>query len=418
MRKTLWTRLSRQLTVKRTLRFAASLGLILTAAISGLDRALAHPTVQIDVQEAPKDSTVDALAVLRRADEATRKVQNVVYEACFEGRGPISERVPKIQGRAHLAKLPTGKFAFAFKGRAKLSDGEKKVKFHCGSDRRQTWAFEEEAQVVRVTKTLYSRELLGVALYLWMREYCLPEPFGDELEALATEIIGREKVEGEPCVVVSVVYRDHAGIARWAFSEKDGLPRRVERVLPGTEQASSTVLTLSNLEVSDESQLDSFTPDVPAGWEVEEILVEEPELMSPGEQAPEFRLRSAIGEKLELADRKGKPTLLFFWATWCSNCKDALPRLQKLNDRFADRGLEVWAISTWDFGNPAGLFEEKELTIELLLEGDRVAKDYGVGVVPTTFLIDGSGRIEHVEVGFDAKSEARFAKSLRALTEK
>ncbi len=356
---------------------------------------------------------------MKRADEATRAVRGVKYQAQFAGRGSIAKKIPAIEGKAQIAKFgQSGKSLIAFRGVARLSSKNREIAFDCGSDREMSFAIDHDACRMRVTREPFSRELLGVGLYLWMREFGLLEPFADELRALEMEVVGREEIAGEPCTIVHVVYQDHAGIARWAFSDRDALPRRVERILPGGEPEASTVLTLTQLEILDQVDPAEFRPKRPNGYELEEILVETPRLLTVGETAPDFRLRSPAGEKLALSDRRGQVTLLFFWATWCVSCKDALPRIQKLNDRFEDEKYSTWAISTWDFGDPISFFEERGYGFELLLSGDDIASRYGLSVVPTAVLVDGEGRIANVEVGFDAKTEARLAKSIRHLVDR
>lgn len=62
---------------------------------------------------------------------------------------------------------------------------------------------------------------------------------------------------------------------------------------------------------------------------------------------PTFWSRSFVrpeGGELKLADFRGKPLLVNFWATWCPPCRKAIPSLKLVYDRFKAQGL-VLAIS-------------------------------------------------------------------------
>jgi thiol-disulfide isomerase/thioredoxin len=54
---------------------------------------------------------------------------------------------------------------------------------------------------------------------------------------------------------------------------------------------------------------------------------------APGKLAPNFRLRTSDGEEIVLADLRGRPVLVNFWATWCLFCVTEMPAL----DEFARR---------------------------------------------------------------------------------
>ena len=67
--------------------------------------------------------------------------------------------------------------------------------------------------------------------------------------------------------------------------------------------------------------------------------------------APAFELSrlDASGGKLSLADLKGKPVIVNFWASWCIPCKDEAPALQKTYEKYRAQGLTVLGIDAQDF---------------------------------------------------------------------
>ena len=66
--------------------------------------------------------------------------------------------------------------------------------------------------------------------------------------------------------------------------------------------------------------------------------------MKPGQEAPDFELQDATGQKLSLRSLRGKPVLLNFWATWCAPCVEEMPSLENLAGRVGD-SLHVVTVS-------------------------------------------------------------------------
>jgi peroxiredoxin len=63
-----------------------------------------------------------------------------------------------------------------------------------------------------------------------------------------------------------------------------------------------------------------------------------------GGQAPDFTLQTADGGTVRLADLKGQPVFINFWATWCDPCREEMPAMQAVYDQYKDRGLVILAI--------------------------------------------------------------------------
>src|SRR5438874_1268118 len=63
-----------------------------------------------------------------------------------------------------------------------------------------------------------------------------------------------------------------------------------------------------------------------------------------GGQAPDFTLQSVGGGPIRLADLKGKPVFINFWATWCEPCREEMPAMQAVYEQYRDRGLIILAI--------------------------------------------------------------------------
>ncbi|MCL1057591.1 TlpA family protein disulfide reductase [Shewanella gelidimarina] len=111
--------------------------------------------------------------------------------------------------------------------------------------------------------------------------------------------------------------------------------------------------------------------------------------------ATDFSLKDASGQLHSLADYKGKPLILHFWATWCPYCKKLQPGLEKIRHDNQQSDLQVLAISfnEDDGANPAETLLARGIQFPTLVNGDKVAADYGVSGTPTTFFINRFGEV-------------------------
>jgi len=120
--------------------------------------------------------------------------------------------------------------------------------------------------------------------------------------------------------------------------------------------------------------------------------------------APDFTLKDASGASVKLSDYKGKVVILDFWATWCGPCKIEIPWFMEFEQEYKDRGFAVVGVSMDEDGWAAvkPYIEARKINYRILLGNDHVGDLYGgVDSLPTTFLIDRTGRIAAVHVGLE-----------------
>ena len=141
-----------------------------------------------------------------------------------------------------------------------------------------------------------------------------------------------------------------------------------------------------------------------------------------GYPAPGFQVTDTGGNPVTFDDFAGKVVLLNVWATWCGPCREEMPSMQRLYDRFAGGDFEIAAISidaprgTRDpsgnvGGDPVAFARELSLTFPILLDpsGD-IQRVYQTSGVPESFLIGRDGVIYKKVAGSTAwDSEANVA---------
>jgi thiol-disulfide isomerase/thioredoxin len=136
----------------------------------------------------------------------------------------------------------------------------------------------------------------------------------------------------------------------------------------------------------------------------------------PGDNLPDlasFRLEGKLPEEL-----KGQVILLDFWASWCGPCKSSFPAMQDLTTKYTDKGLTIVAVN----------LDEKQENMQEFLKTAKVSftvvRDArqklvaaaDVPTLPTSFLIDRSGKIRFAHAGFDRDETTRqYVKEIEQL---
>jgi thiol-disulfide isomerase/thioredoxin len=118
--------------------------------------------------------------------------------------------------------------------------------------------------------------------------------------------------------------------------------------------------------------------------------------------APDFTLPTLSGVPVRLSDLRGKVVLLNFWVTWCGSCRAEMPTIDALYQRYNKRGLEVLAVNL-DVATTSKVqtsVGELGVTFRVGLDPSSViARTYRVAGLPTTYLIDRTGKVVVQEIG-------------------
>jgi peroxiredoxin len=124
--------------------------------------------------------------------------------------------------------------------------------------------------------------------------------------------------------------------------------------------------------------------------------------------APGFTLKDSSGAVVKLADYKGKVVLLNFWATWCGPCQIEIPWFIEFEQKYKDRDFAVLGVSFDDDGwiSVRPYMTTHKINYRVMIGSDQLAQLYGhVDALPTSFIIDRSGRIAATHVGLVDKRD-------------
>lgn len=130
-----------------------------------------------------------------------------------------------------------------------------------------------------------------------------------------------------------------------------------------------------------------------------------------GDPAPDFQLLAAdVQSVVHLAELRGKPVLVNFWASWCGPCREEMPDIQAAYTA-AGGALEVIGVNVREADIVArGFAYNLGVDFPLVLDYDgAVAQQYRIGGLPVSYFIDAEGVIRSVNIGYLSK-ESLLAK--------
>jgi peroxiredoxin len=125
-----------------------------------------------------------------------------------------------------------------------------------------------------------------------------------------------------------------------------------------------------------------------------------------GQKAPDFKLKTLDGQTVELS-QSNKLTIVNFWATWCPPCREEMPEFQKAYEKYKDKVnfMMINVTSTETDSSAVPEFVKKNgYTFPVLLDDGSVtsvpvADQYGIVAIPTTYIVDATGKIVYKRSG-------------------
>lgn len=124
-----------------------------------------------------------------------------------------------------------------------------------------------------------------------------------------------------------------------------------------------------------------------------------------GDIAPNWMLQTATGQWFWLykATPKYDATVLFFWASWCEQCKELLPFIEKLQNN--NSNINVLALNVWETQDPTQYFEQLNISLTMLPKAESVATRYKIAGTPGFIVISQERKILHIEQGTTKNSK-------------
>lgn len=131
-----------------------------------------------------------------------------------------------------------------------------------------------------------------------------------------------------------------------------------------------------------------------------------------GNLAPDFQLQDMEGQNVTLSNLRGNPIIINFWASWCGPCREEMPFLQQIYEKWNSEDVLLLTINLRE--TPSEITEymqNNDLSFPVLLDVDgSVTQNYNVIGIPTTFFIDKDGVIQSKRLGpFSSAAEIEIS---------
>jgi len=360
----------------------------------------------------------DAEALMKQVDDAHRGFTSLQYEA-----ETTSERIGEgRQGNAPIKS--TTLFASAKPGKIRTETTRQGMRFINGSDGETMWTYEPVRKQYTITnasalaaETQQSNSPAGPRPNIsrkTLREETI-EIDGQKYDCWVVETRMSEFPVRRPLTDVQIKVTDV--VTTYWIDKKLMIIRQStntsKQQIPGRPEFQSLQKTFyRNLKVNEAipDSMFTFVPP-PDARRVEYIGIREMPTDLVGSPAPDFHVSGLDGKQYSLAEFKGKPLLLDFWASWCGPCRKSLPALEKIYLEYKDQGLVILAINTTESRPVVESFLKKwPLAYPAVLssEDSDIRQQYHVGAIPVFVLIGPDGRIAAHQIGFGGEDDIRL----------
>jgi peroxiredoxin len=134
-------------------------------------------------------------------------------------------------------------------------------------------------------------------------------------------------------------------------------------------------------------------------------------------KAPDFTLKSNTGKNFKLSEFRGQVVLLNFWASWCGPCRQEMPLLDKIQQRYSALGFTVLGVNVEEDSSKAkAMMKAVPVSFPILYDTQNtVSKKYKVSGMPSTVMIDRDGNMRYLHKGYKAGDEQQYKKWVKQL---
>lgn len=133
--------------------------------------------------------------------------------------------------------------------------------------------------------------------------------------------------------------------------------------------------------------------------------------------APDFTLKSDSGKNLRLSEHRGQVVMINFWASWCGPCRQEMPLLDQLQQRYSKAGFTVLGVNVEQDNTQAKrLLQDMNISFPILFDSDSVvSKLYDVRAMPVTVMVDRDGNMRYLHKGFKPGYEDQYRRQIKEL---
>ena len=146
-------------------------------------------------------------------------------------------------------------------------------------------------------------------------------------------------------------------------------------------------------------------------------IVFAPQVHAKKTAAPDFTLKSRQGENVRLSDLRGQVVLLNFWASWCGPCRQEMPILDEIHNKYKALGFSVLGVNLDAKSSKAfSYLKDTPVSFPVLFDPEgKVSNQYGVQAMPSTVIIDKDGNVRFLHEGYKSGYEDDYRVQIKKL---
>src|SRR6202050_4829101 len=136
-----------------------------------------------------------------------------------------------------------------------------------------------------------------------------------------------------------------------------------------------------------------------------------------GQDAPDFTLKALDGANLRLSEFTRQVVLVYFWARWANDSRREMPALNRIHTTYGRAGLVVLGISIdEDLRRAQEFADSMKVSYPVMFDtGSELGRDYQLGKLPMTILVDRSGVVRYSHFGYKRGDDRLYLDHIREL---
>lgn len=134
--------------------------------------------------------------------------------------------------------------------------------------------------------------------------------------------------------------------------------------------------------------------------------------------APDFTLKSREGSNLRLSELRGEVVLINFWASWCGPCRQEMPLLDDIHEKYSKLGFTVLGVNVdKDPALAEKILKDIPVTFPVVYDDTgSVSQTYDIkNGMPITVIVDRDGNKRFLHTGYKPGYEDLYVQHIKTL---